>query len=120
MIWRKDDGELRVHEDVVAAVARLALDGCSGVVKVHRRPGEVVRAPGVGVRQQGDGVVVECHVDVDANAGMTEEAVAQSAADAVTEALQTWLGWVPARVTVHVRGARSRHRPAAAPGLPVR
>jgi uncharacterized alkaline shock family protein YloU len=120
MIWRKDDGELRVHEDVVAACARLALDGCPGVVPSHRRAGQMVRAPGIAVRQQAEGVVVECHVDLDAALGVDEGVVAQSAADAVTAALKTWMGWAPARVAVHVRAPRTRHRHAAAPGLPAR
>lgn len=109
MIWQRDGGELRIHEEVAAALARLALDNCAGIAPSARRGSPLVRPHGIVVRSQ-DGLVVDCHVELATGWDARQAEVAQRAEQAVGDMLARWLGMSPRRVTVHVRGAGSKTR----------
>jgi uncharacterized alkaline shock family protein YloU len=112
--WRREGGKLRIHEEVVAAVAQLALEETAGVARTPRRPAQLVRPRGISVRGS-DGLRVYCQIDLERGAEVDAEAVAEAASARVQVRLSEWLGLEASEVTVRVRsqGTRKRGEPKA-------
>lgn len=107
--WRREGGELRIHEEVVAAVAELALEETAGVLKNHHRPAQTVRPRAVSVRGT-DRLRIHCQIDLDRSFAESAEAVSEEASARIQARLSEWLGLEADEVTVRVRAPGSRNR----------
>ncbi len=107
MRWRREGGELRIHEEVVAAVAQLALEETDGVARTTPRGARVVRPRGISVRSA-DGLFVTCQIDLDHREPLNPDRVAEAASACVKARLREWLGLEPVEVTVRVRNPSPR------------
>ncbi len=107
MRWRREGGELRIHEEVVAAVAQLALDETAGVARPAPRGTRVVRPRGISVRST-DGLFVSCQIDLDRRESLDPERVAEAATSHVKARLLQWLGLEPVEVSVRIRNPNPR------------